>query len=402
MVDYQKQAAVYPMNSLKLREVFSRSYMSSRGVRASLFNTRLGVYTRQLASKAQQCVTGEGAEARFRVIFESTTNMRYESFYREPGLHAGPLEMWTEMGAMYPIFELDVFGHYYVSDLRVWVKFDNWKLLSLSDHQLGHPARILSTLNAAPNCVYPWPSVKNDKFAVEKSKLLLVMGFTPVVVIPPYAEDAKKLIVNSKKSLVTLGIERELPHAPSAHQLDTLNLELENMLYRSFISSQHDLIHAPEENGEERSLDNKFAMFVTLMQEAFHKFLDGEETDPEFTDDPVSEAYQIVSKALPNEFKKLAPTVDLMRYLLGEISSICFTESTGLMHILGSSCIKKEIMAWQIWGQLPVEALIPEHPKTNKKFMEHLLAAKAKYNSENAENSAQNSSTPAAVAPVLE
>ena len=59
-------------------------------------------------------------------------------------------------------------------------------------------------------------------------------------------------------------------------------------------------------------------------------------------------------------------------------------------------------MAWQIWGQLPVEALIPEHPKTNKKFMEHLLAAKAKYNSENAENSAQNSSTPAAVAPVLE
>lgn len=106
------------------------------------------------------------------------------------------------------------------------------------------------------------------------------------------------------------------------------------MLYRSFISSQHDLIHAPEENGEERSLDNKFAMFVTLMQEAFHKFLDGEETDPEFTDDPVSEAYQIVSKALPNEFKKLAPTVDLMRYLLGEISSICFTESTGLMHIV--------------------------------------------------------------------
>ncbi len=106
------------------------------------------------------------------------------------------------------------------------------------------------------------------------------------------------------------------------------------MLYRSFLSSQHDLIHAPEENGEERSLDNKFAMFVTLLQEAFHKFLDGEETDPEFTNDPVSEAYQIVSKALPNELKKLAPTVDLMRYLLEEISSICFTESAGLMHIV--------------------------------------------------------------------
>jgi hypothetical protein len=119
--DYENQAAIYPMNSLRLRQVFNRSYMSTRGLRASLFNTRLGVYTRQLASKSKELVIDEQPEAGYRVIFEATTSMRYETFYREPGVHAGPLELWTELGAVYPMFELDAFGNYYAADLRVWV-----------------------------------------------------------------------------------------------------------------------------------------------------------------------------------------------------------------------------------------------------------------------------------------
>jgi hypothetical protein len=73
---------------------------------------------------------------------------------------------------------------------------------------------------------------------------------------------------------------------------------------------------------------------------------------------------------------------------------------------LGSSCIKKEIVAWQIWAQLPVEALIPEHPKANSKFMNHLKAAKAKYDQENSAKfdsvSINPTATLAAVAPILE
>lgn len=39
--------------------------------------------------------------------------------------------------------------------------------------------------------VYPWPkNSPEDQFAVEKSTLLLSLGFTPLLSRPPYADDA--------------------------------------------------------------------------------------------------------------------------------------------------------------------------------------------------------------------
>lgn len=59
---------------------------------------------------------------------------------------------------------------------------------------------------------------------------------------------------------------------------------------------------------------------------------------------------------------------------------------------------------------MPVEALIPEHPKVNAKFLNHLKAAKAKYDQENAAkakfdstvSTTDRTTTTAAVAPILE
>ena len=119
---YESSGPVYPMNAHKLRQVFSRSYTASRGIRASLFSTRIGEYCRQLSKKAQS-VHGEPPEASYTVIFENCFDLRYESHYREPGKSSGPLKEWIEVGAVLPIFDVDCFGHLFIADLRVWVSY---------------------------------------------------------------------------------------------------------------------------------------------------------------------------------------------------------------------------------------------------------------------------------------
>ena len=61
-------------------------------------------------------------------------------------------------------------------------------------------------------------------------------------------------------------------------------------------------------------------------------------------------------------------------------------------------------MAWQIWNQLPVEALIPEHPRTNKVFKEQLAKFKTNFDTSNSETVPKKfaASTSAAVAPMIE
>jgi hypothetical protein len=119
---YERSGPVFPMNAHKLRQVFSRSYTASRGIRASLFATRIGEYCRQLSKKAQS-VDGEPPEASYTVIFENCFDLRYESHYREPGKSSGPLEEWIQVGALLPIFDLDCFGHMFIADIRVWVSY---------------------------------------------------------------------------------------------------------------------------------------------------------------------------------------------------------------------------------------------------------------------------------------
>jgi len=120
-LNYERTAVVYPMNAHQLRRVFARSYSASRGMRASLFQTRIGEYCRQLAKRARS-IPGEPSEAAFTVIFENCFDLRYESFYREPGKASAPLEKWSEIGAFLPIFNVDCFGHLFVADFRVWVR----------------------------------------------------------------------------------------------------------------------------------------------------------------------------------------------------------------------------------------------------------------------------------------
>lgn len=120
VAEYEKSANIYPMNVYQLRKVFSRSYAANRGLRASLFSTRIGDYTRKLAKKTRR-IPGEPAESEYRVIFESCFELRYESHLREPGPTSGPLKQWTQIGALYPVFNIDAFNHYYIGDFRVWV-----------------------------------------------------------------------------------------------------------------------------------------------------------------------------------------------------------------------------------------------------------------------------------------
>ena len=70
-----------------------------------------------------------------------------------------------------------------------------WRLVSINDSELGHPALILASLNQIGGIMtYPWPRLSpEDPFAVEKSTILLSLGFTPLLSRPPYADESHAL-----------------------------------------------------------------------------------------------------------------------------------------------------------------------------------------------------------------
>lgn len=100
------------------------------------------------------------------------------------------------------------------------------------------------------------------------------------------------------------------------------------MLYRSLITSRHELIHSCE------TLADKFGVFRDILREHFD---DGEKCQCNEDDDeinPIHRAYQLVYSALPSELKEIGPSSELLRCFLESISSIAFTESAAIMHIV--------------------------------------------------------------------
>jgi hypothetical protein len=68
-------------------------------------------------------------------------------------------------------------------------------LLSLGDEALGSPITILAALNEMPLVHYPWPGQlgNDDDFPVERSTMLLSLGFMPLCIQPEYAKEAELL-----------------------------------------------------------------------------------------------------------------------------------------------------------------------------------------------------------------
>jgi hypothetical protein len=106
------------------------------------------------------------------------------------------------------------------------------------------------------------------------------------------------------------------------------------MLYRSLISSRHDLIHAEREENVQRTLGEKFQTFKEILKEHFNGERYDEENYELLNNAPLHDAYQIVYNALPYQLKAIGPSAELLRCLLESLSSICFTESAAIMHIV--------------------------------------------------------------------
>ena len=86
-------------------------------------------------------------------------------------------------------------------------------MLSLGDEALGSPITILATLNEMPLLHYPWPGQmgNDDDFPVERSTLLLSLGFMPLCIQPEYAKEAELL-----KSPVSLNNQIKFQHKYSS------------------------------------------------------------------------------------------------------------------------------------------------------------------------------------------
>ncbi|CAG5096496.1 Oidioi.mRNA.OKI2018_I69.XSR.g14645.t1.cds [Oikopleura dioica] len=335
--EYAKAAPVYKMNILQLRQVFHRSFMSTRGIRATLFTTRLGIYVRRLAKKAKEMkLDGETPTARFRVIFEGSAQQLYEEIYTHPGKFSGVLKTWDELGCLYPTWEIDGSGSFFIFDLYIWVRYgQKWKCLSLSSPELGHPARLLATLNTIPCAVYPWPA---GKYAVAKTVILLTLGMVPLFNVPPYAKTAEKL---SSEIREALGLERELPHGPSIIQMDLLNRELENMLYRCLIASKWEELTTKEESSSKR-----LEKIGNLLEENFLT-CDNAFTSSGSKTTPAESAFESLFAALPpvmTHFKEITPSRELLRCLLDGLSKLRFTENSHLMSLGAGGMIKSDKM----------------------------------------------------------
>jgi len=78
-------------------------------------------------------------------------------------------------------------------------------LLSLGDEALGTPQMIAIAINQMPLLHYPWSGqlagAVND-FPVERSTLLLSLGFMPLVMQPEYEKEAKLINEEVKNFLL--------------------------------------------------------------------------------------------------------------------------------------------------------------------------------------------------------
>ncbi|CAG5081133.1 Oidioi.mRNA.OKI2018_I69.PAR.g9795.t1.cds [Oikopleura dioica] len=354
---FKKEAPVWPMNRYALRKAFKLAYNAKFGVRPSMADCRIGAWLQRIARKYHHAKRYSQPlnEAEYRIFIENVSKgTSLESFYNEPGLEVGPRLVWDRVGSFFPIFAIDGFIHYYIKELKIWVHFEKrgWRLMSITDKDLGHPAILLATLNEMPPMVFPWPFTSaDDPYAKEKSTILLVLGFIPLGTYPEYALEAVDI---SKEVLQTLCIEEQITQPPSADQMIALNERLENKCYRMVNTAfKMDLLGPEDGLTDEEILEVRYNGLILKMDE----MLGGSKpatTLPLKNRDP----FEAIVAALPRVFtenKDVWPQKIFIKTLIYANSCQKFTENPAMMQLFGvGEILPAPVVAWQQWLNYPL------------------------------------------------
>jgi hypothetical protein len=133
--------------------------------------------------------------------------------------------------------------------------------------------------------------------------------------------------------LGSLGIACPLPRAPAKDQMEIVYTQLENMLFKSLLTSKKELLKGADR--VDAVVDVLSAHFFAkdgyVAYQAGKKNLDAYEA-----------AHQIVLRSLPAVFPNLkdyAPSFELVSCLLDSIHGICFTENASIMRIVSQNII---------------------------------------------------------------
>ncbi|CAG5106471.1 Oidioi.mRNA.OKI2018_I69.chr1.g2858.t1.cds [Oikopleura dioica] len=354
---FKKEAPVWPMNRYALRKAFKLAYDSKYGVRPTMADSRIGAWLQRVARKYHHAKRyGQPLnEAEYRIFIENVSKgSSLESFFNEPGLEVGPRVVWDKIGSFFPIFAIDGFVFYYIKDLKIWVHFEKsgWRLVSITDKDLGHPAIVLATLNDMPPMVFPWPFPSaEDPYAKAKSTILLVCGFIPLGAYPEYALEAVDI---SKKVLQTLCIEEQITQPPSADQMIALNERLENKCYRMVNTAfKMDLLNPEDGLTDEEILEVRYNGLILKMDEML-----GSPKPPTKLPLKNRDPFEAIVGALPRVFTEnedVWPQNIFIKTLIYANSCQKFTENPAMMQLFGvGEILPASVVAWQQWLNYPL------------------------------------------------
>ena len=135
------------------------------------------------------------------------------------------------------------------------------------------------------------------------------------------------------KVLDSLGIACPLPRAPAKDQMEIVYTQLENMLFKSLLTSKKELLKGADK--VDTVADVLSAHF--LAKDGYVAYQAGKNNL-----DAYEASHQIVLRSLPAVFPNLkdyAPSFELISCLLDSIQGIPFTENPSIMRIVSQNII---------------------------------------------------------------
>ncbi|CBY41458.1 unnamed protein product, partial [Oikopleura dioica] len=381
----EKEGPSWVLSRFQLRKVVRLAGNARMGIRPSMAECRLAAFLQRLAKQqaASERVSETWNEPRFRVFLENfKRGTAYETHWTAPGSVTGCASDYERLGAFYVVWAIDGFGFWIIQDLKIWARFNtpdyagiprkSWKLISLSDAAIGQPSRVLATLNETPLLAYPWPCAERENWAIEKTTLLLSLGFSPLVFSPEYAREAELL---TPQVLEVLAQQTSLDQPPPREQMEAVSTKLENSIWRSIPTlARAELLGTYiDQSSENERVLRRFVVIQGHIDNMFGALdVPPTSTDPAATGTSAANGHQskgeellrakwtlehsidAIVQALPRFFrdnKEFWPTRELVQSLLMANSLHVFTESPLIMASFGVHCtIPAEVITFQNAG----------------------------------------------------
>ncbi|CAG5106271.1 Oidioi.mRNA.OKI2018_I69.chr1.g2766.t1.cds [Oikopleura dioica] len=359
------------LDRAELVMIIRRSILSLSGIRPTMGKTPLGLFLQSFSRHIDEFEIRDVCKPSNLELCQNPESVKSTSDfcafdYGPDKVASSPYVVkWDDTGAFFPIWEQLVCGTFVIRDLRVWVKSNKkWKLRSLLEDKFDRPMRLVRAFNRKPLHVYPWPTTRGDKFKYgrQRGTLLLALGFSPCLVTPPYAADARFF----SSVFTTIGVQRESTQGPTENQLSQAYSKIERTVMRMLILySQHAFLP----NGEEDA-DAQLRTMLTIFRRSF-----GEEAEDSGEHVPIDlkDVSSAMKESMGEIFKRInfVPGGRLMKMYYHALCQVKFTENETLMSLFGCRYIPARLVRRNSLSAIDLPDVVtcsPEMTEALRKF----------------------------------